>query len=126
MIHRQFDQAFTRNTKGTLLTLRAAARHVANGGRIICIGTSTFIAPVPNQALYGSSKLAPSYRVQVLALELTGRGGTVNAILPTAIDGRVCSPTRIRTRSCSSSRSPASADASATESAPLFLRHNTF
>ncbi|MGH1551781.1 hypothetical protein ACRAWF_05255 [Streptomyces sp. L7] len=44
--------------------------------------------PVPGEGLYGSSKTAPRYAVQVLAQELADRGVTVNTILPTAIEGR--------------------------------------
>jgi 3-oxoacyl-[acyl-carrier protein] reductase len=83
----QFDRRFAINTKGTFFTLQVAARHVADSGRIIYIGSSTTAVPVPSEGLYGSSKTAPRYAVQVLAQELADRGVTVNTILPTAIDG---------------------------------------
>ncbi|MCX5236496.1 SDR family oxidoreductase [Streptomyces prunicolor] len=83
----QFDRLFAINTKGTFFTLQVAARHVAAGGRIIYVGSSTTAVPVPGEGLYGSSKTAPRYAVQVLAQELADRGVTVNTILPTAIDG---------------------------------------
>ena len=83
----QFDRLFAINTKGTFFTLQAAARHIADSGRIVYIGSSTTAVPVPGEGLYGSSKTAPRYAVQVLAQELADRGVTVNTILPTAIDG---------------------------------------
>lgn len=83
----QFDRLFTINTKGTFFTLQAAARHVVDGGRIIYVGSSTTAGPVRGEALYGSSKTAPRYAVEVLAQELADRGVTVNSILPTAIEG---------------------------------------
>jgi len=83
----QFDRLFAINTKGTFFTLQAAARHVADSGRIIYVGSSTTSVPVAGEGLYGSSKTAPRYAVQVLAQELAERGITVNTILPTAIDG---------------------------------------
>ncbi|MDX6227856.1 MAG: 3-oxoacyl-[acyl-carrier protein] reductase [Frankiales bacterium] len=83
----QFDQLYGINAKGTFFTLQVAARHVVDNGRIIYIGSSTTVLPVPGYALYASSKLGPRYAVQVLAQELADRGVTVNTILPTAIDG---------------------------------------
>ena len=83
----QFDRLFAINTKGTFFTLQTAARHVVDNGRIIYVGLSTTAAPVRGEGLYGSSKTAPRYAVQVLARELADRGVTVNTILPTAIDG---------------------------------------
>ncbi|MFD4562416.1 SDR family oxidoreductase [Streptomyces sp. NPDC058469] len=82
----QFDRLFAINTRGTFFTLQAA-RHVVTGGRIIYVGSSTTTVPVRGEGLYGSSKTAPRYAVQVLAQELADRGITVNTILPTAIEG---------------------------------------
>jgi 3-oxoacyl-[acyl-carrier protein] reductase len=83
----QFDKLYAINTKGTFFTLQAAARHIADNGRIIYIGSSTTTLPVVGEGLYGSSKTAPRYAVQVLAQEIAHRGVTVNTILPTAIEG---------------------------------------
>lgn len=41
----------------------------------------------PGVGLYGSSKMAARYAVEVLALEVGARGITVNSIIPTAIEG---------------------------------------
>jgi 3-oxoacyl-[acyl-carrier protein] reductase len=83
----QFDRLCAINTKGTFFTLQTAARQVADSGRIIYIGSSTTVVAVRGEGLYGSSKTASRYAVQVLAQELADRGVTVNTILPTAIDG---------------------------------------
>jgi len=83
----QFDRLFAINTKGAFFTLQKAARHVADNGRIISVGSSTTVLPASGVGLYGASKMAASYVVGVLALELGQRGITVNTIIPTSIDG---------------------------------------
>ena len=82
-----FDRLFGVNTKGAFFTLQNAARHLADNGRIIYIGSSNTAYPLPGYGLYGGSKIAPQFLVQVLAKELGARGIAVNAILPTAIGG---------------------------------------
>ena len=82
-----FDRLFGVNTKGAFFTLQNAARHVVDNGRIIYIGSSNTAYPLPGYGLYGGSKIAPQFVVQVLAKELGARGIAVNSILPTAIVG---------------------------------------
>ncbi|HEY0467972.1 MAG TPA: SDR family oxidoreductase [Polyangiaceae bacterium] len=82
-----FDRLFSVNTRGTFFTLQRAANYVNDNGRIIYVGSSTTRLPNPGYALYGGSKVAPQYVVEVLAKELGHRGVTVNSILPTAIEG---------------------------------------
>ncbi len=82
-----FDRLFGINTKGTLFTLQRAGKHVQDNGRIIYIGSSTTAFPLEGYGLYGSSKMAPRYLVEVLAKEIGHRGVAVNSILPTTIDG---------------------------------------
>lgn len=83
----QFDRLFSINAKGAFFTLQKAARHIADHGRIINIGSSTTSMVQPRVGLYGSSKMAARYAVEVLALEVGHRGITVNSIIPTAIEG---------------------------------------
>lgn len=83
----QFDRLFGVNTKGAFFTLQKAAQRISDNGRIIYIGSSTTCDPMPGFGLYGSSKMAAGYLVGVLAQELGPRRVTVNAIVPTAIDG---------------------------------------
>ncbi|MEU9472523.1 SDR family oxidoreductase [Streptomyces avermitilis] len=47
------------------------------------VGPSTTTVPVRGEGLYGSSKTAPRYAVQVPAQELADHGVTVNTIRPT-------------------------------------------
>ncbi|AIO94799.1 glucose 1-dehydrogenase [Burkholderia pseudomallei] len=82
-----FDLLFRVNTKGPYFVLQAAARHVADGGRIINISSSSTARPQPGLGLYGTSKSAPKYLVRVLAQELGPRKVTVNSLLPGPIDG---------------------------------------
>jgi 3-oxoacyl-[acyl-carrier protein] reductase len=81
-----FDRLFGINNKGAFFTLQKAAKHVADNGRIIYIGSSSTAFPLPGLALYGGSKLAPQFLVEVLAKEIGHRGVTVNSILPTATE----------------------------------------
>lgn len=83
----EFDRLFDVNTKGAIFTMQRAARDIADNGRIIFIGSSTTAFPMPGHALYGSSKMAPRFFVEVLAKEVGVRGVTVNSILPSATAG---------------------------------------
>lgn len=82
-----FDLLFRVNTKGPYFVMQAAARHVADNGRIINISSSSTARPQVGLGLYGTSKSAPKYLVRVLAQELGHRGITVNSLLPGPIDG---------------------------------------
>ncbi|WP_405164690.1 glucose 1-dehydrogenase [Nocardia sp. NBC_01499] len=82
-----FDLLFRVNTKGPFFVLQAAARHVADGGRIINIASSSTSRPHPGLGLYGTSKTAPKYLVRVLAQEIGHRKITVNSLVPGPIDG---------------------------------------
>jgi 3-oxoacyl-[acyl-carrier protein] reductase len=83
----EFDRLFAVNTKGAIFTMQRAVRDIADRGRIIYVGSSTTAFPMPGHALYGSSKMAPRFFVEVLAKEVGYRGVTVNSILPTATEG---------------------------------------
>lgn len=82
-----FDLLFRINTKGPYFVLQAAAKYIGDGGRIINIASSSTVRPQAGLGLYGTSKTAPKYLVQVLALELGARGITVNSLVPGPIDG---------------------------------------
>lgn len=82
-----YDRLFTINTKGAFFTIQEAAKHVADNERIIYISSSTTTNALEGKALYGSSKMAPMYLVEVLAKEIGYRGVTVNTIVPTVIEG---------------------------------------
>ena len=82
-----FDRLFAINTKGAFFTLQKAGKYVADNGRIIYVGSSNTAYPLPGRGLYGGSKIAPQFLVEVLAKEIGSRGVAVNSILPTAIEG---------------------------------------
>lgn len=82
-----YDRLFSINTKGAFFAIQKAARYVADNGRIIYVGSSTTSFPMPGHGLYGGSKMAPRFLVEVLAKEIGHRGVTVNSILPTATEG---------------------------------------
>ena len=92
----EFDRLFAVNTKGAFLTLQQAAKRLEDNGRIVFIGSSTGELPMPGHALYGASKMAPRFLVEVLAKELGARGITVNSVLPTATEGAGVSTDGVR------------------------------
>ena len=83
----EYDRLFNTNTKGAFFTIQKAAKYVADNGRIIFVGSSTTAFPMPGHGLYGGSKMAPRFLIEVLAKEIGYRGVTVNSILPTATQG---------------------------------------
>jgi 3-oxoacyl-[acyl-carrier protein] reductase len=86
----QFDRLFDVNTKGTFFTLQQAAKHVADNGRIIYIGSSTTTFPMANQGLYGGSKMAGRFLIQVLAIRASvHRRRLENAIEPRSNSGGI-------------------------------------
>jgi len=91
-----FDRLFGVNTKGAFFTLQQAARHIADNGRIIYVGSSSTAFPSPGYALYSGSKMAPYLFVEVLAKELGPRGVTVNSIRPTVTAGAGLSTDAVR------------------------------
>jgi 3-oxoacyl-[acyl-carrier protein] reductase len=83
----QYDEVFNVNTRGTFFTLQAAARHVQDGGRVILVCSNTTLLSLPGFAVYGASKLAPKYFVEVLAKEIGMRSVTVNSVSPGVTTG---------------------------------------
>jgi 3-oxoacyl-[acyl-carrier protein] reductase len=77
-----FDRTVAVNFKGTFNTLRAAARHLRDGGRIINFSTSAIGLALPGYALYCATKSAVETMTNIFAKELRGRNITVNAIAP--------------------------------------------
>jgi 3-oxoacyl-[acyl-carrier protein] reductase len=92
----EFDRLFAVNTKGAFFTLKQAARHIADNGRVIYVGSSSTAFPLPGYALYSGSKMAPRFFVEVLAKELGPRGISVNSILPTVTVGAGLSTDAVR------------------------------
>ncbi|KAF3888965.1 MULTISPECIES: SDR family oxidoreductase [Nostocales] len=78
-------------TRGVYFALQEAAKHMADGGRIISISTSGTAMAIPTGGAYAGSKAAIEQFSAGLAKELGVRGITVNTVSPgvTGTDGLV-------------------------------------
>ncbi|MEW1865718.1 SDR family oxidoreductase [Streptomyces sp. NBC_00669] len=81
-----FDEVMAVNAKSTFLTMRYAARHMRDGGRVVNISTLNTVRPAPGSAPYAASKGAIEQLTSVGAKELGARGITVNTVSPGATD----------------------------------------
>jgi 3-oxoacyl-[acyl-carrier protein] reductase len=77
-----FDSMFATNVRGTFLMLRAAAKRLPVGGRIVNFSTSAIALRLPGYATYCATKAAVEAYTSILANELRGKQITVNAIAP--------------------------------------------
>ena len=82
MTEEEWDRVLAINTKGTFNTLRLAARHLRDGGRIVNFSTSVVGLALPGYSLYAASKAAVESFTAIFAKELRGRNICVNAIAP--------------------------------------------
>lgn len=82
----EFDRVMSVNARAVFVTMRYAARHMRDGGRIVNISTMNTVRPAPLIAPYAASKGAIEQLVKVAAIELGPRGITVNAVSPGATD----------------------------------------
>jgi len=70
------------NLKGSLHTMREAARRMRSGGRIINLSSSVVGLYQPTYGVYAATKAAIEAMTRVLAKELRGRNISVNAVAP--------------------------------------------
>ena len=80
-----YDQWRTRmrvNLDGAFLCLQRAARRMTAGGRIVCVTSVHEHAPRVGSADYVAAKHGLGGLVKTAAMELAGRGITVNAVAP--------------------------------------------
>jgi NAD(P)-dependent dehydrogenase (short-subunit alcohol dehydrogenase family) len=82
----EYERSQRANTKATLFVMQESARRMADGGRIIHIGTSLTAASTPNYALYAGTKAPAEEFTRMLAKEIGKRGITVNNIAPGPLD----------------------------------------
>src|SRR5262245_66366370 len=75
-----FDKVIATNLRGAFLVLWQAAKHVAEGGRIIVLSSSVLAKSFPTYGAYIASKAGVEGLVHVLNNELSGRNITVNAV----------------------------------------------
>ena len=71
---------------GVFLTFRAAVADMPEGGRLIAIGSTASLKGGANIASYAAAKHGVMGLVRSLALEMTGRNITCNAICPGYVD----------------------------------------
>lgn len=81
-----FDLLIDMNIRSVFNTLRAASRHLRDGGRYVVISsTLTSLMPGP-YGLYSGAKAAVERMVLAAAIELGDRRITVNAVAPGPVD----------------------------------------
>jgi len=76
------DSQIAVNLKGTINTLREAARRLRDGGRIVNLSTSVVGLKLETYGVYAATKAAVETLTAILSRELRGRAITVNAIAP--------------------------------------------
>jgi 3-oxoacyl-[acyl-carrier protein] reductase len=77
-----FDRVIVTNLRGTFVVFAEAAKHVAEGGRLIAFSSSMLGLNLPTYGAYIASKAGVEGLVRVLANEMRGRKVTVNAVAP--------------------------------------------
>ncbi|MFH9611177.1 SDR family NAD(P)-dependent oxidoreductase [Streptomyces sp. NPDC017448] len=83
----QVDRTLAVNVRAVFLACRAAAERLADGGRIVSVGTAlSRYTGGPGSTLYGLSKSALAGLTKPLARELGPRGITVNLVQPGPVD----------------------------------------
>ncbi|MFD4026204.1 SDR family NAD(P)-dependent oxidoreductase [Streptomyces sp. NPDC058576] len=83
----EVDRTLAVNVRAVFLACRAAAERLADGGRIVSVGTAlSRYAGGPGGTLYALSKSALAGLTKPLARELGPRGITVNLIQPGPVD----------------------------------------
>jgi 3-oxoacyl-[acyl-carrier protein] reductase len=92
----EYERVMAVNSRAVFLTLRHAARHLRDSGRVINISTVNTVRPAPGVALYAASKAAVEQFTAVAALELGPRGITVNTVSPGATDTELLRSTNTR------------------------------
>jgi 3-oxoacyl-[acyl-carrier protein] reductase len=82
-----FDKTVAVNVRGVFVASKAAAAHMADGGRIINISsTNAERMPFAGGAVYAMSKSALTGLVKGMARDLGARGITINNVNPGPID----------------------------------------
>jgi 3-oxoacyl-[acyl-carrier protein] reductase len=77
-----FDRTIAVNLKGSLNTMREAARRLRNGGRIVNFSFSVTTLLQPTYGPYAAAKTALEAMTAVLTKEVRGRHFTINAAAP--------------------------------------------
>lgn len=86
VVEKQFDKVFSINVKAVLFAMQDAARHMAEGGRVINIASSVTEFNNAGLSIYSASKHAVRGLTNVAAKELGKRGITVNDLMPGPVE----------------------------------------
>lgn len=76
------DRHLAVNLKGTINTLREAAKRLRDGGRVVNFSSSVVGLYQPTYGVYAATKAGVEALTRIFAKELRGRGITVNAVAP--------------------------------------------
>jgi 3-oxoacyl-[acyl-carrier protein] reductase len=83
----EFDHMVAVNVRGVFVAVQAASRHMAEGGRIITIGSiNADRVPFAGGSVYAMTKAAVAGLTRGLARDLAPRGITVNVVQPGPVD----------------------------------------
>ncbi|MFB9707058.1 SDR family oxidoreductase [Streptosporangium sandarakinum] len=81
-----FERVMAVNGRGAFFSVRAAARRMADGGRIVTVSSVGTAWPSPGESVYAASKAAVEQLTRVASRELGRRGITVNTVSPGPTD----------------------------------------
>ncbi|PHH72884.1 hypothetical protein CDD80_4191 [Ophiocordyceps camponoti-rufipedis] len=82
----EYDDMFAINSKSAFFILKAGARHVSDGGKIITIVTALLAAFTGLYTSYAGSKAPVEHFTRGVAKELQPRGISVNCVAPGPMD----------------------------------------
>ena len=85
MTEEDIDGIFATNVKGTMLSVKACLPALERSGHGRVVVTSSITGPItgfPGWSHYGATKAAQLGFVRTAAIELAGRGITINAVMP--------------------------------------------
>lgn len=76
------DRHLAINLKGVVNTLREAAKHLGDGGRVVNLSSSVVGLYQPTYGVYAATKAGVEALTHIFAKEMGARGITVNAVAP--------------------------------------------
>ncbi|AEW98879.1 SDR family oxidoreductase [Streptantibioticus cattleyicolor] len=82
----EYDRMFAVNAKAAFFTMRAAARRIEDGGKIVTVVTSLLAAFTGLYSVYAGSKAPVEHFTRALAKEMYGRNVSVVNIAPGPMD----------------------------------------